>query len=280
MNVRRVNTGRLTVSIAESAPEVGAGRPLLLVHGFTGAKEDFAELFAPLAATGWHAVAPDLRGHGDSDKPAGAASYDLEAFEADVLALADTLDWPEFVLLGHSMGGTVAQRIALHAPERVRALVLMSTFHGPLEIDPALVALGVMIVDQGGMPALAGALAARRSDDPAAVAARARMEAVRPGHAEWADAKLLSCSPDMWRALAPRFPAWPDTLPELPAVTAPTLVVVGSEDEAMLPQCRQIAAAIPGAQLVVLDGLRHSPQLESPDQTWAALAPFLASVRD
>src|SRR5690349_20456829 len=115
--------------------EAGAGgRPFLLVHGFTGAKEDFTEWLDRLADLGWHAVANDNRGHGASAKPEGEAGYSFELLADDVLGLADALwgsDTP-FVLLGHSMGGMAAQFVALRAPQRVAALVLMDTLHGPL----------------------------------------------------------------------------------------------------------------------------------------------------
>lgn len=275
MPPRRVPAGAVDLAVTE---EGEGGRPLLLVHGFTGAKEDFAPLFGRLAAAGWHAAAPDLRGHGESGKPAGEASYGLGLFVEDVLATADALGWDRFVLLGHSMGGAVAQRLALDHPQRVEALVLMSTFHGPLDIDPGLVALGVAVVRQGGMAALHAAQEARRRQDAATVAARARMEAARPGQQARAEARLLACSPDMWTALAPRFPAWPDTLDEVGRLEVPTLVLVGAEDETMRPQCERLGAAIPGARLEVLAGVRHSPQLEDADRCWAVLRTFLAGL--
>jgi pimeloyl-ACP methyl ester carboxylesterase len=84
--------------------EAGAGgRPLLLVHGFTGAKEDFTDFLDPLAARGWHAVAPDLRGHGASSKPDDEAGYSLAIFAGDLARLVGALGWDGCVLLGHSM---------------------------------------------------------------------------------------------------------------------------------------------------------------------------------
>ena len=69
---RQVKAGDVRLSIAEA----GAGqRPLLMVHGFTGAKEDFTPWLDQLADLGWHAVAPDLRGHGASSKPAEESAY-------------------------------------------------------------------------------------------------------------------------------------------------------------------------------------------------------------
>src|SRR3954463_12718953 len=115
--------------------EAGAGgRPFLLLHGFTGAKEDFTEWLDRLAGEGWHAVAPDNRGHGTSPKPDDEAGYSFDLLADDVFELADSL-WgarTPFVLLGHSMGGMVAQVAALRAPERFNGLILMDTLHGPL----------------------------------------------------------------------------------------------------------------------------------------------------
>jgi pimeloyl-ACP methyl ester carboxylesterase len=277
VNVRRIEVGEVTLAVWEAG--VG-GRPLLAVHGFTGAKEDFTELVEALAADGWHVVVPDLRGHGASDSPDGHDAFDLDLFVADVLGLADALGFDRFVLVGHSMGGAIAQRLVLDHPDRVSQLILMSSFHGPLAVDPNLVALGVAIVSSGGMRALAAALASRRGHDPAAQAARERMERVRPGYGAWSDAKLESCSADMWLALAPRFPHWHDTLPALAAldVPPPTLVLVGSEDDTMRAQCEALASAIAGARLAVVEGARHSPQVEDPETTLGFVRSFLGET--
>lgn len=251
------------------------GHPLLLVHGFTGAKEDLTDGLDVLAGRGWHAVAPDLRGHGSSDHPSGTDAYGLDVFVADLLGLADVLGWNRFVLAGHSMGGAVAQRLALDHPDRVGALVLISTFHGPLDIEADLLDLGVAIVQNGGMPALAAALDARRDADPAATAARRRIEQVSPSHARRLNGKLLACSEDMWLAMAPRFPAWPDTLADAATLQLPTLVVVGEEDETMRPHCERLAATIPTASFQLISRTRHSPQLEAPERFWPAVLAFL-----
>ncbi|MGH9280883.1 MAG: alpha/beta fold hydrolase [Acidimicrobiales bacterium] len=305
MRLRQVpsNLGALQLAVAEFGEN---GPPVLLVHGFTGAKEEFTGLAEglaeglaglrgpnavtglcgpnavtglrrPNALTGRHAAAVDLRGHGGSDQPAESEAYDLGAFVADVAGVADALGWSRFSLVGHSMGGAVAQRFALDHRERVDRLVLMSTFHGPVDVDTQLVALGMAIVRQGGMEALAAAQAVRREGDPAAVAARERMERAHPGYGAWSDAKLLRCSPAMWLAMAPRFATWPDTLPEMAGLDVPTLVLVGADDDTMRPQCEALAAAVPGAQLAVIDGVRHSPHLEAPAACLAAVTAFLDS---
>lgn len=271
--MRRIRTGTVSLEVIEAGT---GGRPLMVVHGFTGAKEDLAEHLDELAAGGWHAVAPDLRGHGSSDHPSGQGAYSPEIFVADLLGLADALGWPQFALLGHSMGGALAQLLVLDHPERVSSLVLMSTFCGPVAgLAPDLVALGAAIVAQGGVEALSMALAVRRASDPVAVAHREKMEASRPGFGDGADRRLLACSPDMWLAMAPRFLTWPSTLERLAGVAVPTLVVTGADDTTMRPDCERLAAAVRGARLVVFDDTAHSPHLEVPEACWAAVTDFL-----
>ncbi len=115
MEVREVQVdghgGSIPLSIAEAGT---GGRPLVLVHGFTGAKEDFTDWLDPLAELGWHAIAPDQRGHGESHKPTDERAYSFEIFAADLLGLLDAMGWSSAVALGHSMGGMVLQTAALN----------------------------------------------------------------------------------------------------------------------------------------------------------------------
>src|SRR5436305_8068343 len=120
MRTRRVDLGDVGLEVTEAG--AGNGRGVLLVHGFTADAGEVAGVLAPLAERGWHAVAPDLRGHGASDRPTDPAAYSFELLAADVVALADHLGWGRFALVGHSMGGAVAQIVALDHPERLTAL--------------------------------------------------------------------------------------------------------------------------------------------------------------
>ena len=115
-------------SVVLAAAEAGhGGSGLLLLHGFTGAKEDFADWIDAFAAHGFHVVAPDNRGHGASGQPTDESAYSLATSPTTPDGLADALGWDRFALLGHSMGGMIAQILALAAPERLTALVLMDT---------------------------------------------------------------------------------------------------------------------------------------------------------
>ena len=183
MDERTVVVRGLELVVAESG--VG-GRPLLLLHGFTGAKEDFTEWLDPLAERGWHAVAPDHRGHGRSDKPVSEDAYSFSMVADDSMALADALGWGRFTLLGHSMGGMVAQLMATTSPQRLTGLVLMDTGHGPVDgLDVDLVAAAVAIVRAQGMDALADLVADHPS--PLDTPAHRRLLAERPGYAEFSD---------------------------------------------------------------------------------------------
>jgi 3-oxoadipate enol-lactonase len=276
MRTRRVELGDVSLHVVDAGE---GGRPVMLVHGFTANSDEVAGVIEPLADLGWHAVAPDLRGHGRSDRPTDAGAYSLELMAADVVALADWLGWDRFALLGHSMGGGVAQLIALDHPERLSGLILASTFHGPVPgISMELVQLGCWVVREAGMEGLADAQAARRAENPESVAAFERLQEAIPGYAEQSRARLVSTSPDMWMAMAPRFVDQEDRLSRLAALDVPTAVIVGEFDGTMGDDCRRLAAAIPGASLTVIAGAGHVPQLEQPEAWWAALSEFMSRL--
>ncbi|MDQ6617072.1 MAG: alpha/beta hydrolase [Actinomycetota bacterium] len=273
---RRLDVRGVQLAVAEA----GAGLPkhLLLMHGFAGAKEDFSEWLEPLADAGWHAVTFDQRGHGQSAHPKGEEHYSLEVLTDDVQAVVDELQWDRFVLLGHSMGGMVAQRYAIGSPERLAALILMGTSHTrPDGIDEGLVSLGHQIVRAGGMAAL---LEAQKhlDQDPLDPEAHRRLLATRPDYAEFCDRKTLAASEDMWLALSAEIVRQPDRLPALKALSLPALVIVGGSDEIFLEQSTALARAIPDAVLAVIGHAGHSPQFERPEEWWAVLSAFLGGL--
>ena len=275
-NAREVRLGDVQLAIAEAG--IG-GRPVMLVHGFTGAKEDFTDFLEPLAERGWHAVAPDLRGHGASDHPGDEESYSLAIMAADLLALADALGWGSFVLLGHSMGGMIAQQLLLAHPERVRALVLMDTTHGPIDwVEPDTRELAAAVVREQGIPALMEALKLLRDEDPLMTPAFLRLLNDKPGYSEFCDAKLLASAPAMWLAMSNAMLTQPDRLDRLEDVDVPTLVIVGEQDIPFVAHGERMAKTIPGARLAIIPDAGHSPQFENTTAWWEALSSFLEDV--
>lgn len=119
------------MAVPQSYRRAGAGPVLVLVHGYLGGADQWQDMIAHFAAD-FDVIAPDLPGCGGN---AGLQGPDRIAdFAASVLALLDALDVTEFTLLGHSMGGMIAQEMARLVPTRVTRLVLYGT--GPLGLMP------------------------------------------------------------------------------------------------------------------------------------------------
>lgn len=276
----RLETG-VEVAVLEA---VGGSKGLLCVHGWPAAKEDFADHLDALAAagSGWHVVALDQRGHGASDAPAGVESYSLKTFAADVLALADALGWSTFVLLGHSMGGMVAQIAALEAPSRLEGLILMNTSHGPVGgIDPDLVALGKAVVSEGGMAALVEAQ--RDIEGALDTPAHERVLATRPGYAEFGESKTLAASPEMWLGMVDEIVSTQaDRLSDLSSsaelASVPVLLIYGQQDAPFVPHGQRLAVALPHARLELVPEAGHSPQFENPDAYLRSVSGFLMTL--
>ena len=102
------------------------GRPLLMLHGFTGHRDDFEGVREDLSE-GRRVLIPDLRGHGDSGRATAVGDYNFESVIEDLCGLLDHLQIEDVDLLGHSMGGMIALRFALAYPQRVHSLIAMNT---------------------------------------------------------------------------------------------------------------------------------------------------------
>jgi len=278
VNTRKVQLQTVELTIAEGG--VG-GRPFLMLHGFTGAKDDFIDWIDRLADDGWHVVVPDHRGHGESSKPEDEDAYSISILADDAISLVDQLGWTSFTLLGHSMGGFIAQNMALRPEitERLNALVLMDTRYSKVDsIDENLVNAAIEVVRTRGIDALADMFAGRES--PLDTPSHRRLVAEDPSYAASLDRKLRTTSPYLYmgmsRELTMSMIDMLDGLRGLPD-GLPTLVIVGEEDEPFIEPSKRMAKAIPGARLVVIHEAGHSPQFENPKQWWAEMSEFLGS---
>jgi pimeloyl-ACP methyl ester carboxylesterase len=254
----------------------GSGPGLLLAHGFGGAKEDFAD-HVPALARDHTVVTFDHRGHGASDNPAERAAYSLDRLASDVLEVADACGLDSFRVLGHSMGGMVVRQLPLRTPERVDALVMMDTTAGPIPgFDPELMVAAAEVAFTRGKDALRELLEmAPVLETPAYL----RVRDERPGYVEFEQRKWDDLSEIMWGEMAMVMAHQPDDLPALAAaVHVPTLVIVGAQDKPFRRPSADMAAAIDGAQLVVIPDAGHSPQFENPEMWIGALSRFLSAV--
>jgi len=132
---RTVEAGELRMALLE-AGDPGASQLVLLLHGFPELAHSWRHQLEPLAATGRHVVAPDLRGFGDTVPREGTSlegveAFDLEHLAGDVLALLDALGRDSAVVIGHDWGADLAWKVALMHPERVAAVAGLSVPYAP-----------------------------------------------------------------------------------------------------------------------------------------------------
>lgn len=244
----RLSTG-IRLHYAEDGPS--AGTPVIVLHGYSDSWFSFSRVM-PLLAREARVYALDLRGHGNSDRP--ASGYRMGDLAADVLAFMDAKGIARATILGHSMGGLVAQQVALAAPQRVSRLILVSTARTVRGFD--------------GVDELGKAIESLPEPVPP--------EFVREFQTSTVHVPVPDAFMDRVVAESLRLPArvWRELLAGMlatePAVALgrsgiPTLLVWGEKD-AYIPRTAQdeLIAMIGTATLTVYTGTGHAPHWERP----------------
>jgi pimeloyl-ACP methyl ester carboxylesterase len=124
---RRIATNGIELNIAEQ----GDGPLVLMLHGFPESWYSWRHQFAPLADAGYHAVAPDMRGYGNSDKPANIDAYNQVEVVNDIVGLIPALGYETAIVIGHDWGAPTAWSCALHHPQQVSAVGALSVPFSP-----------------------------------------------------------------------------------------------------------------------------------------------------
>jgi pimeloyl-ACP methyl ester carboxylesterase len=117
-----VEAGELRMQVADA----GDGPPVALLHGFPELWYSWRHQLRALASAGFHAIAPDMRGYGGTDRPPRVADYDVVALAGDVLALMAAFGYERFAVAGHDWGANVAWELARRHPERITAVAGLS----------------------------------------------------------------------------------------------------------------------------------------------------------
>ena len=250
----------------------GQGEPLLLIAGFGASHLSWASQ-VPVYAHEFRVIVFDNRGTGQSDFPEGV-DYTIPLLADDAAALLDALGVDTAHVFGHSMGGMIAQEMALRHPERLRSLILGATWPGgPHAVPPELEAL-VAFVDQGADADRARTVGTVVPDAPSSPGHPAEYGPEQhEGDRRYAD--YPPTSPEVYAAQL-RAAALHDAYDRLPDITARTLVLHGTDDP-LVPAAngRILAERIPGAELVLLEGARHGYLTEKQAEVDAAVLDFL-----
>jgi pimeloyl-ACP methyl ester carboxylesterase len=232
--------------------------PLVAIHGAGGTSRHWGHQFVRLSNVA-QIFALDLPGHGDSS---GATHRSIEDAAQRVLAFMNVLGMRRAVLMGHSMGGAIAQWVALHEPERVQGLVLVGS-GARLRVNPAILegirndweATTSMLVESSYAPHAAPILL------------------------QAATAQLRKSNPDVLHADYTACNEF-DILTEVNRIAVPTLVIVGEHDHMTPPKYAEfLVQTLPNAELVVVPQAGHMVMVEQPDQVNAAVRMFVERLK-
>jgi pimeloyl-ACP methyl ester carboxylesterase len=254
--------------------DVGEGRPVVLLHGFPDSSHLWRHQQPALVDAGFHVVAPDLRGFGESDRPEHVDDYAIGNSVRDVLAVLDTLELERASIVGHDFGAVVAWLVAAFAPDRVERLVALSVGHPGArertleEREKAWYQLFFQFEEAEELLRRDDWKLMRELLRGAGDLERYLVDLARPGALtaglNWYRANLAPA-----RELAAR--------PPVPAIAAPTLGIWSSGDN-YLTEDRMIRSAehVCGPwRYERIEGASHWLQLDQPERVNALLVEFL-----
>lgn len=208
----------------------------------------------------------DHRGHGRSDAPPGP--YSFAELADDAARLLDELATGPVIFIGLSMGGMVAQELALRHPGKVKALVIANSSSGYGSEGRTTWQQRIAAVESGGLPAVVDG-AMQRWFHPG-------FHAAQPATVQRWRRRVLATDVQGYTATCYALMNL-DTTARLPQIRVPTLVIAGDLDQGTpVAMSQTIAQGIPGAELVVLKGASHLSALEQPAAFSAAVATLLA----
>jgi non-heme chloroperoxidase len=241
---------------------VDPSRVVILLHGFTDSSYSFQGLMDRLDPA-IQAIAIDQRGHGDSSKP--GCCYAPQDFAADVVAFMDARQIKAATIVGHSMGGVIAQLVAIRSPERVSGLVIVGS------------------VPNFANPAVDGLLSAvKELSDPIdrkfahEFQASTVFKPIDAGELERYVDVSMKVPARVWNDVLTQLVSV-DLRADLPTIKARTLILWGDKDGvATRADQATLFREIPNATLKVYEGIGHSIHWEAPERVAADLAVFLA----
>jgi 3-oxoadipate enol-lactonase len=246
----------------------GQGPLVVLLHGIGGSGRSWRHQLTGLADA-FTVVAWDARGYGgSSDPPEG---WTIADFADDLAALLDQLGTERAHVVGMSMGGVIALAFAARHPQRLARLVLADTYCGGGTLPPAerqaRLERRLAAVASGSLAQFARERAGEVLSSQAPPALRAEVKAI-----------MAALHPAGYRQAAIAL-ANADYRPVLSSITAPTLVIWGSEDRVLSrAESERLAAGIPGARLAIIEGAGHASNQERPEEFNRLVRAFLLAA--
>jgi pimeloyl-ACP methyl ester carboxylesterase len=260
--------------------DIGTGSPVMLLHGWPDSADLWRHQVPALVADHYRVLAPDLRGFGESSRPADIQAYDMAHLVGDVIGVLDHLSIPRAHLVGHDWGAVISWMTAALVPDRVASLTALSVGH-PTAFRTAGWAQRAkswyMLLFQ--FPGVAERWLS--ADGFRNLREWSRHPDIQAVVERLADPEALAASLNLYRAILP-----PTSLiqppPELPPVQAPAMGIWSSGDLALTEEAMTGSAAhVAGPwRYERLDGVGHWMQLEAPEAVNALLLDFLGQHRD
>ncbi|MEF2969274.1 alpha/beta hydrolase [Paenibacillus sp. M1] len=261
--MEKVSVGGITIAYEEQ----GKGEALVLLHGFCGSSA-YWERVAPLLAESYRVIAPDLRGHGNTDAPLGA--YTIEQMADDVAGLLEQLGVGKYTLLGHSMGGYVALSVLQRYAERLNGIGLIhSTAYPDSEEAKEKRLKAVATINSEGITAFVDGLV------PGLFAPELRETLAD----ELNRAKEIGYKtpPQGASGAAMAMRERIDRRVVLSATVLPTLLVAGENDQ-VVPAERTFTTEGPAVTKAVIKGAGHMSMYEAPERLAAVIGDFMGSI--
>jgi pimeloyl-ACP methyl ester carboxylesterase len=250
----------IALQVAQSGP--ADGKPVLFLHGFPDSWFSYSNILNGLPGD-VRAIVPSQRGHGDSDRP--ECCYRIADLARDAVALLDALGIQRADLVGHSMGGFVAQRIAADHPERVDRLVLIGSSTTP-----------------ASKPVVDFTSVVQTLTDPISVSFAREFQvgtAYQPVDSAYMDglvAESMKIPARVWRGIMAGLIA-ADGKTDLSRIKAKTLILWGEHDALFGPGDQEaLRRGLPQARFISYQDLGHSPFWEDPARVAADLGKFLS----
>lgn len=242
---------------------VGAGDPVVLVHGLGSSARDW-EFQLPALADHYRVLTYDVRGHGASSKPRGP--YSVTQFASDLALLLERLEHRPAHVVGISMGGMIAFQLAVDRPDLVRSLVIVNSGPALVPSNPAehlAVWSRIAIAKLRGPTAMGAVLAPRLFPSPNQ--GRLRRQFIE----RWAENDK-----DAYYAALRAIIGW-SVLDRVREIPCPVLVVAADHDYTPVSAKEAYLPLIPGATLKVIPDARHATPIERPEAFNTVLREFL-----